>query len=329
MSDTVSKKPAVSVVVPVYNVEAYLDRCVESLVTQTLRDIEIILVDDGSTDSSPSLCDAWAKRDARIGAVHKMNGGLSDARNIGVEIAKADLIGFVDSDDWVEPNMYETLYRHIREDGSDIAVCGTRELFPTRVVDPLPPKQYVQTGKEALRDQLIGDIIHVWVPTKLYTRSIVESKPLPVGLTFEDTYIVADWFLQAGLVSVDLEPLYCYWHHDDTISAMCYTKRMAGHLVAARHAYESTMEQAPELEDAAAFRLYWAHFNVLDAMFAKGAQRDDETKAEIISFLRENAQSILANPHVGNGRKLAMRALMVSEGLYRVFSQANARKLGR
>ena len=329
MSDVVSEKPTVSVVVPVYNVEAYLDRCVESLVAQTLRDIEIILVDDGSTDNSPTLCDAWADKDARIRVVHKENGGLSDARNAGVEAAQADWIGFVDSDDWVELDMYETLYRHIVEDGSDIAVCGTRELYPTRIVDPLPEKQYVQTGKEALRDQLIGDVIHVWVPTKLYAKRIVESKPLPIGLAFEDTYIVADWFLQANLVSVDLKPLYCYWHHDDTISAMRYSKRMADHLVAARHAYETTVKQAPELKDVAAFRLYWAHFNVLDAMFAKGAERDDETKAQIVSFLRENAQDILANPHVGNGRKIAMRALMVSTGLYRVFSRANARRLGR
>ena len=329
MSDPASGKPAVSIVVPVYNVEAYLDRCVKSLVGQTLEDIEIILVDDGATDSSPALCDGWAQRDRRIRVIHKVNGGLSDARNAGVKAAQADWVGFVDSDDWVEPNMYETLYRHIREDGSDIAVCGTRELYPNRTVDPLPSKQYVQTGVEALRDQLIGDVIHVWVPTKLYAKRIVQSKPLPVGLAFEDTYIVADWFLQADLVSVDLEPPYCYWHHDDTISAMCYTKRMADHLVAARHAYESTVEQAPELEEVAAFRLYWAHFNVLDAMFAKGAERDDDTKAEIVSFLRKNSQSILANPHVGSGRKLAMRALMVSTGLYRVFSRANARKLGR
>lgn len=329
MSEATSSNPIVSVVVPVYNVEAYLDRCVESLVAQTLRNIEIILVDDGSTDGSPALCDEWAQKDDRIRVIHKENGGLSDARNAGVRAARADWIGFVDSDDWVEPEMYEILCRRIVEDGSDIAICGTRELYPNRAVDPLPRRQYVQTGVEALRDQLIGDIIHVWVPTKLYAKCIVESKPLPKGLAFEDTYIVADWFLLANLVSVDLKPLYCYWHHEDTLSAMCYTPRMADHLHAARHAYETTMEQAPKLEPEAAFRLYWAHFNVLDAMFAKGAFRDDGKKAEIISFLRKNAHGILSNPHVGKGRKVAMRALLVSTNLYRLFSRAYARKLGR
>ena len=106
-------EPLVSVIVPVYKVEAYLDKCVESLVAQDLREIEIILVDDGSPDNCPALCDAWAQRDERIRVLHKENGGLSSARNAGVAIARAPYVGFVDSDDYVAPNMYSRLLASI------------------------------------------------------------------------------------------------------------------------------------------------------------------------------------------------------------------------
>ena len=116
--------PKVSVIVPVYKVEKFLDRCVESLVGQTLEDIEIILVDDGSPDECPRLCDEWANRDDRIKVVHKANGGLGFARNSGIEVATGEFIGFVDSDDYVDPKMYETLYRAATEHGAQIAMNG-------------------------------------------------------------------------------------------------------------------------------------------------------------------------------------------------------------
>ena len=115
-------KPLVTVVVPVYNVAPYLDRCVQSIVNQTLRDIEIILVDDGSKDESPALCDAWAQKDDRIVVVHKPNGGLSDARNTGVMHAHADYVGFIDSDDHIASDMYETLYKNLQEHNAQISI---------------------------------------------------------------------------------------------------------------------------------------------------------------------------------------------------------------
>ena len=105
--------PIVSVIVPVFNVEKYLDKCIESLIKQKLKDIEIILVDDGSTDLSGKICDEWKTRDSRIQVIHKKNGGLSDARNVGVELAKGKYIGFVDSDDYVSDDMFQILYQNI------------------------------------------------------------------------------------------------------------------------------------------------------------------------------------------------------------------------
>ena len=110
------KEPLISIIVPVYKVEKYLNRCVESIVKQTYSNLEIILVDDGSQDQCPVMCDAWMEKDNRIKVVHKKNGGLSDARNAGMKISKGEFIGFVDSDDLIDHNMYQLLYEILSTD---------------------------------------------------------------------------------------------------------------------------------------------------------------------------------------------------------------------
>ena len=118
--------PHVSVIVPVYNVEEYLRKCIDSIVAQTLKDIEIILVDDGSTDGSGTICDEYASQDKRVRVVHKINGGLSSARNTGIEAASAPFLMFIDSDDWVEPNFCEKPYLAAKNNNADLVLFSFR-----------------------------------------------------------------------------------------------------------------------------------------------------------------------------------------------------------
>lgn len=113
----------ISIIVPVYNVENYLDKCIESIVNQTYQILEILLIDDGSTDNSGKKCDEWAKKDKRIKVIHKENSGASSTRNVGLEICQGKYIGFVDSDDYIEKNMYEIMYKEISKDKSDLVIC--------------------------------------------------------------------------------------------------------------------------------------------------------------------------------------------------------------
>ena len=115
--------PKVSIIIPVYNVEKYLNRCIKSILKQTFRDFELILVDDGSPDKCPQLCDDWCKKDKRIWVIHKENGGQSSARNVGLEAARGEYIGFVDSDDWIEKDMLQLLYDSILKCRADISMC--------------------------------------------------------------------------------------------------------------------------------------------------------------------------------------------------------------
>ena len=119
----IDESPLISIIIPVYNVAPFLSQCIQSVLDQTYTHLEVIIVDDGSTDESPAICDKFAKLDTRIKVIHKKNGGLSDARNAGLDIASGDFIGFVDSDDWIDNDMYETLYNLISQYGADISAC--------------------------------------------------------------------------------------------------------------------------------------------------------------------------------------------------------------
>ena len=118
-----NSQPKISVIVPVYQVEETLDKCVESIIGQTYKNLEIILVDDGSPDNCPAICDSWAEKDSRIRVIHKENGGLCSARNAGMDIAAGDYLGFVDSDDCIEPDMYQLLVENAASTQADISRC--------------------------------------------------------------------------------------------------------------------------------------------------------------------------------------------------------------
>ena len=124
-------KELISVIVPVYNVRSYLEKCFESVAGQNYRNLEIILVDDGSTDGSGALCEELARRDSRVRVIHKKNGGLGSARNAGIDAARGEILSFIDSDDWIEPGMYDTLTEIMHRENAQIIACGIKKVSET------------------------------------------------------------------------------------------------------------------------------------------------------------------------------------------------------
>lgn len=185
--------PLISIIVPVYNIEEYLPRCVNSLQNQTYPQLEILLVDDGSTDGTGALCDQLAKKEPRIRVFHKENGGSSSARNLGIAEAKGEYLGFVDSDDYVEPDMYEKLYAAITQYGVPAAQVGRDEIDPAgnRLPDIcVPPDEPVciEAG-DFLRELLMhrGDCSFC---TKLIQRNVLENREFPTGVLNEDFHLL-------------------------------------------------------------------------------------------------------------------------------------------
>ena len=217
----------ISVIVPIYKVEAYLDRCIRSIADQTYENLEIILVDDGSPDDCPAICDAWAERDSRIKVIHKKNGGLSDARNAGMAIASGELISFIDSDDSIEPEFLEKLFRALTENDADIAECGVSCVDEEGRVLRQRTAAPVQTmGKiEALRRLVLEDGVYQTVWNKLYRRHVAMGVLFAVGKYNEDefwTYQVIDRINKLAVVN---EPLYHYLQRSSSIIGVGYNVR--------------------------------------------------------------------------------------------------------
>lgn len=314
----------ISVVVPVYKVEKYLDRCVESLISQTYKNLEIILVDDGSPDECGKLCDIWATRDARISVIHKQNGGLSDARNVGAAAAKGSYIGFVDSDDYVSPSMYESLLLHIQETGAGLAICGVADVYSDHTDEPNEIYKRTMRPEEVLSDIFLNKTLMVGVPPRLYPAKLAKEVISPVGKTHEDAFTVVEYLSKVSLVAVDTTPLYFYCHNEGTITSNPKTRARMDNIEAWEHNRKLVEEHFPQIVQDVMFRCYWAHFDVLDGIILSGVNL--EHKQEIITWLKAYKHVILKHPNVNAKRKIALRALCLNEKLYEklVYMQNNS-----
>ena len=181
------KNPLISIIVPIYKIDRFIGVCIESILNQTYRNLEIILVDDGSPDRCPEICDLYARKDSRIKVIHKQNGGLVSARKAGILAAQGEYIGYVDGDDWISPGFYESLYTSIEDCNADVAIAGfSRDLFDKRdtILNSIPSGVYVGLSIESLKKQMIsvgpffthGITTYLW--NKLFRREVIVQHQL-------------------------------------------------------------------------------------------------------------------------------------------------------
>lgn len=208
----------ISIIVPVYNVEVYLCQCIESIIEQTYKNIEIILVDDGSKDTSGQICDDYAQKDKRIKVIHKKNGGLSDSRNAGIAVATGKYIAFVDSDDWIEKSMYEKMLKKCKEFNADICVCGYFREYKDKTVSELNFAENVYKTKDALKELIKGTVLkdHAW--TKLYKKSLWDHVEYPVGKVYEDIRTTYKIVQKSNSVCLLPENMYHYRQRKGSIA---------------------------------------------------------------------------------------------------------------
>lgn len=250
----------ISVIVPVYKVAEYLDECVESIVNQTYRNLEIILVDDGSPDACPDMCDAWAKKDDRIKVIHKANGGLSDARNKGYLEASGDLISFVDSDDCLNINMYTVLYECMVADACDIVVCDIVNFNDSKpndeMVDFLESFDLLNTVEamsELIED---GKVKHV-VWNKLYKKTVIGQVLFEEGKYHEDVYWTYQVIGSASRIGVADFAGYYYRQRASSIMGETYSKKRLDAVEAKEMRQQYLMQRFPELKIKGLTDLYF------------------------------------------------------------------------
>lgn len=297
-------QPILSIIVPVYNVQEYLDACINSLLSQTYERIEIILVDDGSTDDSGRICERYAGLDSRIRLIHKENGGLSDARNAGIEIAKGEYIGFVDSDDWISTKMYEVLLRNLEVSKADIAVCERVAVYPDRMEDCGGTDSICVLNQEESLDILYANKKYgSYACNKLFRKELFKSIRFPKGRLFEDIYIMHELFGLANRVVFIDTGLYFYLQRPNSI------------------VNSNNLDNWEEYVDALVFkrnarysvgREFLVFSNMLDAAVTIKTVMKDCPKEKKTRFLRKKINHIIRNErNLQYGLKTNLRAILI------------------
>ncbi len=303
--------PLISIVVPVYQVEKYLKKCIESIIGQTYKNIEIILVDDGSTDGSGELCDKYMEKDNRIIVFHKDNGGLSSARNVGIDHARGEYIAFVDSDDWIDSRYVEILYNNIKDKQCEVAQCAHWDVCSEELsYSAQKTEAIVFSPKElayAYHSIELWQSILAW--NKLYKTSLFKDIRYPEGKIHEDEYISYKVLWEANKIAVTYTKLYYYRHRENSIKTTKYSyKRLDVH-----GAY---IERAKFYEDRGEHNLAMLtkrqHCKWIKQAIAQIQQSDLENQTAVVSMLSSEAaemEEALDVENIGMGKRSYNRFL--------------------
>lgn len=242
--DTTLQNNLISIIVPIYNVENYIEKCISSIVNQTYTNIEILLIDDGSTDNSGIICKEWSLKDKRIKYFYKKNGGVCSARNKGLEEAKGEFIGFVDSDDWIAPTMYEELHSLLLKYHCDLSICGRiRVIEEKQFKYPSTGIHYFPNGKIEMEYLSCPYDLNISV-NKLYRKHLFKTIKFPTDMTYaEDLYIVPDILSQAKNIVYTSKGLYYYFERLNSASFSFNEQKAWNDLKAKRKLYSFLKEQ--------------------------------------------------------------------------------------
>lgn len=312
------KNELITVVIPVYNTQKYLKKCVDSFVNQTYKNIEIILVDDGSTDKSPQMCDEYAKSDSRIIVIHKKNGGLSDARNVGINNAKGSMILFYDSDDYVDIDYIEYLYDLKKKYNTQISVCGFYTVSPngTKRDNKVKDEECLLSKKEFFKRMLNEEGITVSATEKLYDLELFIDVRYPIGKLCEDngtTYKLIDKV--EGEIAYGSEAKSYYNLHPGSIMRSKFNKRKLDIITLNDEMCDYLDEKYPDLNNITLRRRVYSRFNVLRQM----EYCDEElkkTKLEIINYIKLHKKFILHDKSVPKRDKFACALLLLGEKFF-------------
>ena len=308
--------PLISVVIPVFNVEKYLERCVKSVLSQTYSNLEVILVDDGSTDKSGMLCDFFEKKDQRVKVIHKQNKGLSAARNTGIAYARGEYIGFVDSDDHIAPFMYERLLSMCINDRADMAVCGHFDVYDNIEPAKLATQSKVLRTEKAVQSVFTGNSPIVGACQKLYRKSLFDSVKFPEGKIYEDAFVILDLIVQCSRVSMTSEQMYYYVHRKNSITTSHFKNQDFDELEAWKRNQALVQQYFPHLYEDSKVRIVWSELKIIDKMLVSNLENDYRC-TDLLKDIKLNLRFILISNVFSMKRKIAVILLLASTVLYK------------
>lgn len=303
----------ISVIVPIYKVEKYLNNCVKSIQNQTYKNLEIILVDDGSPDSCPELCDKAAEVDERIKVIHKVNGGLSDARNAGIDVATGDFITFVDSDDFLLDDMIETLYCLSEEYDADFVMCKKMDCGDDDIIDTIvprsgPSKIKVFKGREKMAAYLKTNQIETTAWKKLYKRNLLDDLRFPKGKLHEDAFTTYKLVDAASKIVVTNKVGYVYRNNPQSIMNSGFSLNRLHSIEAKEEQLNFIEEKYPELRKFACAEVIYACNFCLREMAKKDFLEKDIEEMLQVLYRKYYRQYLTVNNVSVRGKILALSA---------------------
>ena len=314
-------KPLISVIVPVFNVEKYRGKCVDSILAQTYENLEIILVEDGTRDGCGAICDAYAAKDPRVRVIHKENGGLSSARNAGMDIARGEYFGFVDSDDWIEPEPYETLLNLAEKYNADL-VSGSRydvaEPTGERTLGLHHEKEECISAMEMLGRVFVWDGCDSAAWDKLYRRHLFADIRYPLGMYSEDIAIFYKLMEKANRVALCPKPLYNYLHRENSITTAKLSEKTFHYPNHTEVIYPYICANHPQLKNQARFLRVRG---IAYAMMSIDLAGEEAWKQYDAYYRRQRKEMcshipfLLTSPY--HGKKERLIHLLLALGLYR------------
>ena len=309
-------KELISVIVPVYNVRTYLEKCFDSVAGQSWRNLEIILVDDGSTDGSGELCEELAGRDSRVRVIHKKNGGLGSARNAGIDAAKGELLSFVDSDDWIEGGMYDTMTEIMHRENAQIIACGIKRVSEAGTVsyyqDNLEERA-IYSREEALIELPKNERLSNSMCNKLFRRETIKGLHINEQIFYEDNPFTPQCIARAERVAYTAEPFYCYFERSGSISRKSFSVREFDRVTADRMRLDFYHEHFPQCEFAAAIAYIGSGLKVYYQ--PRDCQEARERREQLREELKRTIRSYPELPFTEKQRAKA-KLFLLSPALY-------------
>lgn len=302
-------KMIISVIIPIYKTEKYLRQCIDSVLKQTHKKIEVILVDDGSPDECPLICDEYGQKDARIKIIHKLNGGLASARNCGLQIATGDYITFVDSDDYIKPDMLEKMITLAKNSNADVVqIAFEREGFKINKNQILDSHTETITGNDNIRLYALDHILRPEACGKLYRSELLRNTKFDCNIEYaEDVEFGLRFFKNVKCSVVSDEKMYCYRVNPNSLTSSSLSRGRLNEPTMLLNAALSHRNCA-WLYKCILFRYVRCAFAVLNRMVS-------ENKDDTYDFLRKNLMSltfdILTNKHLTGKYKIGMFVLMI------------------
>ncbi len=307
--------PLISVIVPVYRVEPYLDRCLQSLTEQIYRNLEIILVDDGSPDRSGAICDAWAEKDSRIRVIHQENSGGGPARNAALDIATGELLAFVDSDDYIAPDMFSHLYS-LLEAGADVAECDFLETSEDDAA--FPEEEYTvteYTPEEAMCQHIRDTVFRQLIWNKLYRRKLAEGVRFPAGTKIDDEYFTYRLLGNAQKLVRSTKVCYAYRQQESSIMHQGFSLKRVEALQAKQQRLEWIHRQMPSLEEEARADLIMTCIYVMQGSLKSFHGGELKQAKAMMAAAMEDASPLKWNGGFSQMRNLLLQAAQIHLGL--------------